>query len=380
MICSVKGLVFLLSKTRNPQFRELLSMPGEKSPNGVPPSSLQRLVKPSGFRRGPPESHAGGQRRSPVTYFPREQPARAQPGRRGPPLPEEQTKPCWHQGGPWDEWMVPFYQPEGPPGGPPWGIPRQACRSPEWFWGAPHYLQRRGTTGAPTDFPYPQEALGHFWSAGPRGPIPWGWHSQEMHWRWHQRTQSAGAAIGGGLLHIHTFMGPEQQGGRGPDEGAGGLRQQQQVQQQPPQGEEQRQLPQSQAETEQEKQHQAPQQLLLRPNNPLPPHHMQDRWHPRTSRMQQQERAYQPRGYRRPLMEVPEAAGRRWMPVGGGPLCEVPLVYPGPPPPTNFQTAGGPPPGTPPAKGHWRLMSFNILAESLVDEKYSKQVRKELFN
>ncbi|OEH78307.1 endonuclease exonuclease phosphatase family protein [Cyclospora cayetanensis] len=94
-------------------------------------------------------------------------------------------------------------------------------------------------------------------------------------------------------------------------------------------------------------------------------------WH---QQQQQQDKQKMTRAaYRKPVESFIKGFGRQWLPVGGKNPCELSPTNPRLSPSPSYAEEVGLPPGTPPASGNWRIMSFNILAESLVDEKYVKQ-------
>ncbi|KAL8430286.1 hypothetical protein ACSSS7_006015 [Eimeria intestinalis] len=392
-----------------------------RSPDGGPPTPKH----PASAEGAPSESrYRRMQHGAPSTYYDRHL-------AQGPPVrsPLGAHAEAWCPGGgapPWSDPGPPPYPMGGRGADDPWGLMPSGLPPSAWMWGPPYpYLDGGPMLGGPADYMYSQGPP--MWGAPSRGPTNWSWNTQRPRWSHHQKGSTERGSRSG--LHRQAFAGVEQNneaqtpavaategdaaaGAAGDEEeaaaaaaaaasfGEGAISFQQQQQQLL--------LPQQQLDWEQQD---FILQQVLQPEGDLSveqqvqqqhtymqlqqlhfqqqqlemywqqqrqqmqwywQHQQQQQQQPQPQQQQQQPQQQQQQ-QQKVVQVIPEAAGRCWMPVLERALCEVPLVQPGPPPPAGYQTPGGPPAGAPVEEGHWRIMTFNILADSLIDDKYSKQ-------
>ncbi|KAL8444891.1 hypothetical protein Emed_005985 [Eimeria media] len=342
-------------------------------------------------------------------------PVRSPPG--GPP-------DAWCPGGgpPWSEPGPPPYPLRGRGADTPWALMPSSPPPSAWMWGPPPpYLDGSSMlAAAPPDYMYPQGPP--MWGAPSRGPS-WSWNTHRPRWSHHHKGSGSGGSRSG--LQRQAYSGIEQQnaatatetsaaaaaaendalGTAGDEEataaaahdtaaaaaaaaasigeGAVSFQQKHLQQQQQLDREQQEYLLQQESDLSMEQQVQ--QQHTLMQLQQLhfqqqqlemywqQQQHMQWYWQQQQQQQPPQPQLQQQQQQQKVMQVIPEAAGRRWMPVMGRASTEVPLAHPGPPPPAGYQTPGGPPAGAPVEEGHWRIMTFNILADSLIDDKYSKQ-------
>lgn len=389
MLGAGTGLTLVLSKTRRALVRHALSMRGKNSSGGHP-RAIRALPKSSVLCQGAPMIYVSRHSEGQVAFRQRLQ----LQGAPGVACTSEQTRP-WSLGGPYDGGGAHLYPSQGPPGDQNWALVQHSASSGS-FWRFPRYLTGGVPAGPLTGYAYGRESQRLVWVPGEQPGPPWARPAQQTKRRWQQiaartaavavsSTGEKAAATATAVTHFRSSVGE-----RGEAPGASTWaakpkhQQRQRGQQQHKREEDPRQQQQAQQyeqqvlgepRREQQTQQQMHKSLVQVQQQPLD-FDQQQQQHMQESRRPQYLPCKQQNAHIRTLSEAPQAAGRRWIPVARGPPCGVLEECPEPPPRTNYQIARGPPPGAPPAKGHWRVMSFNILAESLVDEKYSKQVSR----